>query len=114
MKKVARALASLFDTAVVFPTGEELDRVAQEFFEIHGYAGVVGIADGTHLKIQREVFETKMGFRCLLITHPLSRRGSKFTGGLHADYFYGRKHIFSFNILCIVDARMRIIYLNTT
>ena len=110
--QVAKALNKHFSSTVTFPTGEMREKVEKDFFNLCGIpgknqykswnawfhdcsslSGIVGIIDGSHIKIQR----------------PRKRD----LGNLHPDLFYGRKGFFSLNILAIVDAQLRITYLNS-
>ena len=59
----------------------------------HFTSGVVGIIDGSLIRIQKP--------------------RKKDLNGLHPDLFFGRKGYSCLNILAIVDAKMKITYMNS-
>ena len=93
IKAVAQVIAGFVATAIVFPTGEELEQVSLAFYEEYDFPGIIGVIDGTHVRIQRPVMND--------------------TNQNHPDHFYNRKMFWSYNVLVVVDAQKRILYLNS-
>lgn len=52
IKKVSRAIARLFPIYVKMPEQQELVREQNKFYNVARFPRVIGLVDGTHIKIQ--------------------------------------------------------------
>ena len=64
LKLVTRAIASLSRQYIVAPSGNNLRRIVQDFYDIAGMPGVIGAIDCTHIAIQRPSVDNPEIFRC--------------------------------------------------
>ena len=83
LPKCSRALASLHNQFIYFPDNQEYRKIQEDFHDIAGLPGVVGVIDCTHVPIRSP-------------------------GGEQAEIFRNRKGFFSFNVQAIGDAHFKI------
>ena len=89
VNQVAKTIAARHSTYVKFPDANQQDQIAQRIFEESKIPGVIGIADGTQIKISKPRFERD----------PLQQ-----------DKFFNRKGFHSWNALGIIDDQLKFIY----
>lgn len=51
--RVSKLIASLAPLYIKFPTEAEFEKLKTKFFNMHGFPGVIGLIDGTHVQIEK-------------------------------------------------------------
>lgn len=64
LARVAQAIAGLVHQYIRFPTGDDLQKVREDFYAIAGMPGVIGCIDCTHIAIRRPTCDDSEIFRC--------------------------------------------------
>lgn len=109
VKRVSIILAQLYGRFVKMPTPQESLRVQTEFYDRAAFPRVIGVVDGTHIKIQSpgEVLCFPLSISILCTTVIVQDFNISFVGGDDAEVYRNRKGYFSINTQVICDASLR-------
>lgn len=81
--KVSKAIASLREQFISFPSPDELEAEKVSFYNLSRFPGVIGVIDGTHVRVQRP-------------------------SGNSSELYRNRKDFFSLNVQIMFDSKLRV------